>query len=299
MRLLTSQIQELFQGTLWMMDEQNVRRMLAQIELAVMTGRVEDLRAGPRRTEQRINQIAVIPVTGIIENRGGFLGGFFSSTDAIGAAVDAAAADPDLRAIVLDVDSPGGSVYGVPELADRIYAARSRKRIVAVANNLMASAAYFIGSAAHEVVATPSSETGSIGVFAVHVDMSGMLEQAGWKVTVVKAGKFKAEGHPFGPLPEEAHAFLQSRVDDYYDMFRGAVARHRSSTPAQVRDGFGQGRAVGAKDAVESGLADRIDTLHGTIERLGARHNAGPRRAILERRLALVQRELDGQGGTS
>ncbi len=177
-------------------------------------------------------------------------------------------ADPAVSAVVLNFDSPGGSVSGVPELAGDILKSRGQKPVVAIANHLCASAAYWIATAADEMVCTPSSECGSVGVLSAHQDLSGALEQAGIKTTLISAGKYKTEGAPFGPLGEEALAAIQARVDDYYGMFTAAVAKGRGVPVAQVRSGFGEGRVVGAKEAVAQGMADRIDILEGVVAEL-------------------------------
>lgn len=179
-----------------------------------------------------------------------------------------ALADPNVGSIVIDVDSPGGQVSGVEELSTEIFQARGQKPITAVANSLAASAAYWIATAADEVVVTPSGEVGSIGVFAAHEDISGMLEQEGVKMSLVSAGKFKTEGNPFEPLTEEARASIQGRVDEYYEMFVLAVARNRGVKRSEVRNGFGEGRVVGAKEAVSLGMADRVATLDETVNKL-------------------------------
>jgi ClpP class serine protease len=139
---------------------------------------------------------------------------------------------------------------------------------VAVANHLMASAAYWIGSAAEEVVVTPSGDVGSVGVFAMHEDWSGALEKEGINISLISAGKYKVEGNPYQPLGEEARAAIQASVDEVYDVFTNAVARNRGVNPAAVRTGFGEGRVVGAQEALKLGMVDRIDTLEGTINRL-------------------------------
>src|SRR4029453_14892345 len=112
--------------------------------------------------------------------------------------------DPAVKGVVLDVDSPGGSVYGVRELADEIRAARGQKPVEAVANAFMASAAYYIGSAAEKVWVTPSGSAGSIGVYDAHVDLSKFTETMGEKWTFVSYGDNKLLGNPFEPLSEEA-----------------------------------------------------------------------------------------------
>jgi ClpP class serine protease len=132
----------------------------------------------------------------------------------------------------------------------------------------MASAAYYIGSAADEVVVTPGGEVGSIGVFMAHQDLSAALEQEGVKITLISAGKFKTEANPFESLSDEAKAALQKTVNVYYESFVNAVAKGRDAKASEVRNGYGQGRMVTAKEAVLLGMADRIETLDETIGRL-------------------------------
>lgn len=217
--------------------------------------------------------IAVIPVYGIISPRMNLLtamsGG--TSTDQLAAQIDEAVKSADIKGIVLDVSSPGGNVYGVPELASRIYKSRGQKRIVAIANYQMASAAYWIASAADEIFMPPSAEAGSIGVVAQHIDLSKAYEAEGVKVTLIHYGKNKVEGNDAEPLGDEARAYLQSRVDEYGRMFDKAVAQHRNVSVETVQDSFGQGRMFGAKEAVRVGLADKIGTLQDAIDRAGQR----------------------------
>ncbi|NJN53292.1 MAG: S49 family peptidase [Anaerolineae bacterium] len=168
----------------------------------------------------------------------------------------AALRDPDIASIVIDVDSPGGQVGGVEELAAEIFDARGQKPITAVVNTLAASAAYWIASAADEIVISPSGQAGSIGVFLIHEDMSAALAAAGETVTLISAGKYKVEGNPFEPLTEEARGAMQEMVNEYYGMFTKAVARNRGVKVADVRNGFGEGRVVGAGQAVALGMAD-------------------------------------------
>ncbi len=163
---------------------------------------------------------------------------------------------------------PGGQASGIDEVSSQIFEARGKKPIVAVANHMMASAAYYIGTAADEIVVTPSGEVGSIGAFSVHEDISAALEQKGIKVSLISAGKYKTEGNPYQPLTVEARAAMQVRVSEVYDAFIRSVARNRGVKPAMVRNGFGEGRLVNARQAIELGMADRIGTLDETIDRL-------------------------------
>jgi signal peptide peptidase SppA len=213
---------------------------------------------------------AVIPIVGTIIPRGNM---FAESSGAVSiqrlkSQFRSALSNADVDNIIFDIDSPGGSVAGVEELAKEIYQARGTKPVTAVANSLAASAAYWIGTAADELVVTPSGQVGSIGVLAMHEDISELLTKQGVKVELIHAGKYKVEGNPFQPLDDEARGNIQAMVDMYYDMFVTAVSRQRSVSKTDVRNGFGEGRVVGAKEAVKLGMADRVATFDDTLARL-------------------------------
>lgn len=217
--------------------------------------------------------VAVLGLRGIIANRieqvDNISGPEGTSVEGFRGRLREALDSDRVGAVVLDVDSPGGAVDGVMEMGDEIRSLRGNgKPIVAVANTLAASAAYWLASQADEVVVVPSGEVGSIGVFAAHVDESAAMEQAGERVTLVSAGKFKTEGNPFEPLGEEAREALQGRVDEVYERFVDAVAAGRGVSAAKVRNGFGEGRTVSAPKALAEGMVDRVETLEATIERL-------------------------------
>ncbi|MGF6974909.1 signal peptide peptidase SppA [Paraburkholderia sp. JPY465] len=213
--------------------------------------------------------VAVMGLVGIIRQHPatGLFGGGAGLTQFL-QAFKAALADDSCTSILIDVDSPGGSVYGVEELASEIYAARGKKRIAAVANSLAASAAYWIASAAGEFYVTPGGEVGSIGVYVAHMDRSKQLRKAGVDTKLVSAGKYKVEGNPYQPLAPEARKFLQSRVDDYYSKFTRAVARNRGVSALTVRNGMGQGRILGADAAKAAGMVDGIATFDDVARRL-------------------------------
>lgn len=223
-----------------------------------------------RPQEQKVNSVAVLPLFGTIIPRADMYSDISGGTSAerFGNQFMELVKDPSISAIVIDVDSPGGAVYGVAEVAQKIFNARGTKPIIAIANHQMASAAYWIGSAADELVVTPSGDVGSIGVFAAHRDISSKLEKDGVKMTLISAGKYKVEGNPFEPIGEDARATIQANVNEVYDEFVNAVALHRGVKSAIVKDSFGEGRMVSARQAVELGMADRVATLDETVERL-------------------------------
>jgi signal peptide peptidase SppA len=243
--------------------------------------------------------IAVIGVYGVLSQRGGVdmdTSEPLTSTARLARAVQLAAADPQIGGIVLDVDSPGGSVYGLQELGDAIHAAREAKPIAAVANSLAASAAYWTASQAAELFAAPGAEVGSIGVYTMHTCIDDLLRQKGVAVELIAAGKFKTEGNPYGPLTDEARAHIQESVDQYYDSFVRAVARGRGVSLKAVREGMGEGRVLQPDAAKAEGMIDGILTLDQVIARMQSRTGrsrtstaSSPARSTLAR----MQRELE------
>src|ERR1700694_4033234 len=191
-------------------------------------------------------KIAILQLFGVLSQRMGMIeeasGG--TSTEEFGRVFNAAVANPDIRGIILQISSPGGSVAGTAELADSIYQARTQKRIIAIADSLAASAAYWIGAQASEFWATPTAEVGSVGVFSVHQDVSKAAEQAGVKFTIVKAGKYKTEGSPYEPLSDEARVEMQAGVDYFNGMFIRALAAGPGVRVDKRRSDFGHGRGV-------------------------------------------------------
>lgn len=212
--------------------------------------------------------VAVLPLYGVIAPRMDSMsemsGG--TSTERFGAWFDAAMADDSVSAIVIDANSPGGSVLGVEELTRKIFAARGRKPITAVVNHMAASAAYWIISACDDIVVTLSAQLGNIGIIAMHADTSEQDAKAGVKVTVLTAGEHKAEG-AYGPLTPEAESAMKDLMASYYGYFTKSVAKGRGVGVDAVRNGFGQGRIVTAADAVKMGMADSIGSLDATIAR--------------------------------
>ncbi len=221
--------------------------------------------------------VAVLPLSGFIFPRPNILTyyGYGTAASQFAAAHQELLGDASVSAVVWDVDSPGGSVAGVPEAAEKLLGLRGKKKTVAVSNTLMASAAYWLASAADEIVATPSSMTGSIGVYVVHDDYSAANAKAGIKPTYVYAGQYKIDGNPDQPLSPSALASMQAMVDDYYTQFLGAVARGRRTTRNEVRNGFGQGDALTADRAVAAKLADRVATLDAVVTQLGRSTGSG------------------------
>lgn len=239
-------------------DEMAERIASAQAQLGDRTG--SSMAAG----------VAIIPLYGVIVPKAGLMTDVSGATSvqAFLKAFRLAMADPEVKAIVFDVDSPGGQTDLIPEAAAEIRAARGKKPMAAVADTLMASAAYWLASQADEVIASPSAWVGSIGVYTYHEDLSGALALEGIGKEYVSAGKFKTEVTELGPLEDAARAHIQALVDEDYGRFVGDVAKARGVSPQAVRDGMGQGRILSSSMALAQGLVDRVDTLEATVKRM-------------------------------
>lgn len=240
----------------------------------------------------RQGAIAIVPVEGALTRRGDWVTDILGWTtyDGLAQQLSALASDRSIASIVLRVDSPGGTVYGADDAAQAVADAAKKKPVIAVADGLMASAAYWIASAATEIVATPGAEVGSIGVIGVHFDRSAALSQMGIVATEITAGEHKGEGSPLRPLSDEDRAAIQARIDAHYELFTARVARGRKVSVDAVRAGFGQGRALTAKDALKAGLVDRIGRLSDTIDTAIASSTTSTSRASADADLRLMAR---------
>ena len=238
--------------------------------------------------DQSSGGIAVLPLYGVVTQRGNMVdnisGPGATSTEQFSAALRQLLADDSVSQILIDIDSPGGSVYGVAELADEIFQARAQKPIVAIANSLAASAAYWIGCSANEFYVTPGGEVGSIGVWQAHQDFSKAFDEAGIKTTLISAGDYKVEGNPYAPLDPEAQAFMQSRVDDYYQAFVKAVAKGRGVSNSEVTAGMGQGRVLGAQTAESQRMVDGVTTFERLLGSLHKRASTSSTSQVLRQR---------------
>lgn len=214
-------------------------------------------------------RVRVIPIHGVLTKRGNFFSDVsgMQSMELIHRDVKAAMDDPTIDAIVLDIDSPGGTVNGTQELAQLVRQARAEKEVVAVANGQMASAAYWIGSAADEIFATANTtDVGSIGVVSMHSDFSARDEKEGIKRTYVATGKYKAAGNDAEPLGEDAKAYIQSLMDGVHTAFVDSVAKARGVDVAEVRDKWADGKVFLADEAIQMGMIDGILSLDDAIK---------------------------------
>ncbi len=221
---------------------------------------------------RREGTIAIVPLRGIISPRASMVAnsstGGGTTAEGFAAAIEQVAADDGVKAIIIDADTPGGNVLGVDEASAAVAAVRGTKPILVQVNGNLASAGYWIGVSADEIVMTPSAQAGAIGVRTAYDDVSARMASDGVAREIISAGRFKGEGL-LGPLSEETRAYMQGRIDEYYGMFVDRVAAGRGVASSVVRDGFGQGRMLGAAAAVREGMADRVGTMKDTLARFG------------------------------
>lgn len=217
---------------------------------------------------QNVGGVAVIPIDGVIGKKFNMMsqisGG--ASTQLIERDIKAALSDAEVDSILLHIDSPGGTVDGTQTLANIVSMAKGIKPTMAFADGMMASAAYWIGSSASEIVAAEdTTQIGSIGVVTSHTDLSKAQEKAGIKKTDIVAGKFKRIASQNAPLSEDALAYRQAEVDQIYTIFVGAVAENRGVETETVLEDMADGRVFLANDAKDRGMIDHIATLETTI----------------------------------
>ncbi len=210
---------------------------------------------------QNIVKTAIIPIHGILTKKPGAFDEMLGMTsyEKIQEEIEEALENKEVETITLDIDSPGGEVNGVFDLADFIYESRTKKRIIAIANDDAYSAAYAIASSAEKVFVSRTSGVGSIGVIASHIDQSGFDEEQGIKYTTVFAGKRKNDLNPHEPITSESLESLQGEVGRLYEMFLQLIARNRGLSIEKIRS-TEAGLYFGEK-AVEIGVADGVTTF--------------------------------------
>jgi signal peptide peptidase SppA len=266
---MASRVWAIRSDTLHVMGE--LLRMRSQ-GIALTAEEIQARIGAPRRAANAMaGAVAVIPLVGVIDQKVGSMtdisGG--TSIDGFMKSMRQCVQDPGVSAIVIDADTPGGSVDGVPEAAAEILSMRGTKPIVAVADTCIASAGYYLCCAADEIVCMPSGQVGSLGVVGVHDDYSKQNEMLGYTPTYIFFGAYKVEMNSDSPLDPDALAYQQGQIDAIGNDFLRFVAKARNLPVDTIRSGFGQGRMMLAKDALAAKMIDRIDTLDATIQRVG------------------------------
>ena len=242
-----------------------------QIDIAAVEARIGKTLANEQQGYTVQNGVAIIPIHGVIGKRMNMFsqisGG--ASTQLIERDVKNALADSKVNSILLHIDSPGGTVDGTQNLASVIREARTQKPVMTFADGTIASAAYWIGSAADEIVsASDTTQIGSIGVVATHTDYSKAEESQGIKTTEITAGKYKRIASNTAPLSKEGAAYLQDQVDQLYTIFVDSVAQNRQTDSATVMERMADGRVFLSKEAMRRGMIDHVATLETTINNM-------------------------------
>ncbi|MFT4327293.1 MAG: S49 family peptidase [Wolbachia pipientis] len=219
----------------------------------------------------RNSERGIIPIHGILTKKPGAFDEVLGMTsyEQIEEQITQALADSSIERIILEIDSPGGEVNGIFDLADFIYSARGKKKIIAIANDDAYSAAYAIASSSEKIFLTRTSGVGSIGVIASHIDQSGFDEKQGVKYTTVFAGSRKNDLNPHKPITSESLESLQGEVDRLYEMFVQLIARNRGLSIEKIRST--EAGLYFGENAIEIGLADEIMTYSEFINNYKSR----------------------------
>ncbi|UYP67598.1 S49 family peptidase [Thalassobacter stenotrophicus] len=210
-----------------------------------------------------VDGIAVIEISGVLIHRGGWIGQSSGQTsyEGIAAQIEAAARDPSVRAVALEIDSFGGEVAGVFDLADQIRALRRNKPVWAFVAEHAFSAGYALASQADRILLPRTGAVGSIGVVVMHADLSGQLDQDGVRVTMIHSGDHKVDANPYEPLPQNVRGNIQREIDVLRSLFSETVAAGRAGRLSQDAALATEAATYRGTEAVAAGLADEVIDL--------------------------------------
>ncbi len=245
----------------------------------------EAMAAGARASDYEVanEDIAVIYLNGsLMKQESSFSAG--TSTVLARRKIRAAVNNDNIAGILLHIDSPGGTVSGTRDLADEVAAAAKKKPIYAYAEDLMASAAYWVGSQATKVFCNPTAIVGSIGTFMVLEDSSRQAENEGVKVHVIRAGDFKGVGVPGTPIEEGAISDYQSLVNQLNAHFVAGVSTGRNIPASRVQQ-LADGRVHVGEAAQSLGLVDGVQSLDDTLTALIAASSSKRRKKVMSTEL--------------
>ncbi len=239
-----------------------------KLDIAAIEARIGKPLANPDQGYYVQSGVAVVPIGGVMGKKFNMMNAISggASTQLIERDIKAALNDSSVNSILLHIDSPGGTVDGTQNLADVVKMAGTIKPVMAFADGVMASAAYWVGSSASEIVASSkTTQIGSIGIVISHTDVSKAEETAGIKTTEISAGKYKRMSSQYAPLSKEGAAHLQDQVDQIYTIFVDAVAENRGVDAETVLEDMADGRVFLSKQAQKRGLIDHVANLETTI----------------------------------
>ncbi len=225
-----------------------------------------------------VDGIAVIEIAGVLIHRGGWIGQSSGQTsyEGIGAQIDAVARDPNVRGVALEIDSFGGEVAGVFDLADQIRALRRDKPVWAFVAEHAFSAGYALASQADRILLPRTGAVGSIGVVVMHADLSGQLDQDGVRITLMHSGQHKVDANPYEPLPAPVRDDIQREIDALRVLFTQTVAAGRGTRLSQAAAMATEAATFRGADAVVAGLADEVTDLAQGFAGFGQMLGAAP-----------------------
>ena len=255
----------------------------------LINGLAEQYQRDGQAAFDMVNGIAVIEVSGVLVHRGAWIGQSSGQTsyEGIAAQIAAAASDPTVRGIALEIDSFGGEVAGVFDLADAIRAARAAKPVWAFVAEHAFSAGYALASQADRIILPRTGAVGSIGVVVMHADLSGQLSDAGVTVTLIHSGAHKVDGNPYAPLPDPVRARIQGEIDSIRMLFAQTVAAGRRRSLTAEAALATEAECYRGTEAVAAGLADEVSdpasafaAFAAAVNGRGTLRNARPARPV-------------------
>jgi protease-4 len=248
---------------------------LAAASIFVPSGRVRREVVRPGDPQKRI---AVVPVSGVLYSSSPGPRAGRGTADWIVRALESATDDPAVRAVVLEVESPGGSITAsdVVHRAVEEFKRKGGRKVVALFGTLAASGGYYVSAPADRIVAHPTSITGSIGAILQTFQVDGLLEKVGVRSVTVKSGEHKDMASPFREMSDDERAMLEAIAREAHERFVSVVARGRGMPEEKVR-ALADGRIFTASQALEAGLVDELGYFEGAVaaaERLAGAQDA-------------------------
>jgi signal peptide peptidase SppA len=253
-------------GEAWAIKKNSLERLISLVKAGNFGTEIEKITNPPLSLHN--SNISVINITDTIFRYDNIFMNWFggSSVESITRELDDALADESVDAILLNINSPGGSVDGISELSTKIYHSRGIKPIYSYVGGEACSAGYWLGSSADKIILSETGAVGSIGVYATYFDYTKAMDDAGIKeITIVSS---LSPNKVPDPLEDKGKAQIQSHIDTYANIFIEAVARNRGVTTDEVIANYGQGDIVIGKNAIEKGMADKIGTYEMALENL-------------------------------
>jgi signal peptide peptidase SppA len=271
----------------WLACPQYMRSTLAMIKSGVLKAMTPEQLSG-EYTYDTVQGVAVVPLNGPLMKQRSKYGG--TSTVEARRAIRQAVSDPNVNAIMLHIDSPGGTVAGNTEIANEVAAAGKKKKVYAHIDDMGASAAYWIASQATRITANPTAMVGSIGVYSVVYDTSKAADMQGVKVHVISSGEFKGAGMDGTEVNAEMIAEEQRIVDQMHDMFVSAVVDGRQMSKKDVT-ALADGRVWLGAEAKKLGLVDAVMSFDEALGVVIAKHQGQKRRERAELEIEIAARK--------